>query len=296
MLEGIIKDSLALFAQKAFADASDTTDGFLDVSYSLDGTDWQDVGQVTATDWQNFSVTIPVSSWDDINKLQIKLEPALSADTPTIYLDGMWLEVDYGQSLVGILQDGANAALSAIGALGDAVNNALNSVLPPSTTPVQPQNLSNQSQAPIVPPPPTHRHTFQVKNLVSFNARSPQWLPPGSVKSYDDSLPASGTAEPTVTLQDKNTIHITGTCPSYYYTILLFRNQTDYETDPAAAVFNEAIPCTNGNFDQTFSDTDFPANLAPGTYYLMVASQGQTGTWIPYQIFYPILIDNASSS
>ncbi len=33
----------------------------MDVSYSLDGTTWIDLGQVSMSDWQNYSATIPVS-------------------------------------------------------------------------------------------------------------------------------------------------------------------------------------------------------------------------------------------
>ena len=125
LFEKLIQDPLSLLIQKTFADSGDGAENFVDVSYSLNGTVWQDLGQVSEDNWQNFSVTIPVSSWGDINKLQIQLNPLLSVDAPTIYLDGMWLEVDYNQSLGGILQDGANAALDAVSSLSSAVNGAL---------------------------------------------------------------------------------------------------------------------------------------------------------------------------
>ena len=298
--EMAFEKSFAMLISKTYADASDTSAGpadFLDVSYSLDGQTWQDLGQVNADNWKNFSVTIPVTSWDDINTLQIQLSPIPSVDMPAIYLDSAWLHVDYGTTFTGVLQQGANLALNAINSLSDAVNGAMDSAaraltnaLSSKTSSVQPQNSQNVS--PVSPP---HRHTFQVSNTLPFNVNNPQWLPPSGVKGYDTSVATSSAATPTITLSDQNTIRVSGICSSYYYTILLFRNQTDYKVNPAAAVFNEAVPCTNGNFNETFSDADFPPNLASGTYYFMVASQGLTGTWIPYPIIYPVVIGNASS-
>ena len=302
-LENITRDPMAFLIPKTFADSDNSAGGFLDVSYSLDGTNWQDLEQVREDNWQNFSVTIPVSSWDDINKLQIQLGPSLSADAPTIYLDSMWLEIDYSQSLSGILQDGANAALNAMSDLSDAVDsaaNALTNLLPSGTTPIQPQNSSDRNASSIAsaPLPPVHRHTFQINGgtIAADVSSSPQWLPANDIKSYAAQLAAQGGARPTVTPVDQNTFRISGTCSLYYYTVLLFANKTDYEINPAAAVYNVAAPCMSGSFDETLSDADFPPNLAPGTYYLMVANQGKTGPWEPYPAFYPVVIGNASSS
>jgi hypothetical protein len=314
LFEKLIQDPLSLLIEKTFADSGDGAENFVDVSYSLNGTVWQDLGQVSESGWQNFSVTIPVSSWGDINKLQIQLNPLLSMDAPTIYLDGMWLEVDYNQSLGGILQDGANAAFDAVGSLSDAVNgaldsatNALTDILPSATTTIESVNapivrtetgaLPSAEPPSLPPPPPTHNHTFQVNGgTLRVNVNNPRWVPPSGVASYAAGVAAEKSAGPAVTLVDENTIRVSGACSSYYYTILLFRNQTDYQTNPAAAVFNEAIPCANGNFDRTFSDMDFPSALTPGTYYLMVARQGQTGSWVPYPTLYPIVIGNAPPS
>jgi hypothetical protein len=179
-------------------------------------------------------------------------------------------------------------------------NNALTNLLSPGTTNIQSQDSSKNTNAPqpasAPPPPPPHRHTFQVNSTLPADVRNPSWVPADQAKNYNAGLAGQGSALPTVTLADKNTIHISGKCSEDYYTVLLFANKTDYENNPAAAVYNVATPCVNGSFNETLSDANFPPNLKPGTYYLVVANQGKTGPWQPYPTLYPILIGNASSS
>ena len=72
-------------------------DNFLDVSYSTDGQTWISVGEVNMNNWQNFTVTLPVSDWTDLQNLQVRVEgiPTTQDSIPPIYLDGMLLEVHY---------------------------------------------------------------------------------------------------------------------------------------------------------------------------------------------------------
>ena len=314
-LNGMLKNSLALFIQKTFADSTGDGENFVDVSYSLNGTVWQDLGQVSSADWQDYSVTIPVSSWDDINKLQIQLNPLLTVDAPTIYLDGMWLEVDYNQTLSGILQNGANAALDAVSSLSGAVNSAvvnavngtadaLTNVLPSNTTDIWPQNSSGTDANPQVaaalpplpPPPPAHQYVFQLGYTMPIDAHAMAWVPADQMKTFEAGLAKQSPALPMVALADPNTIRVTGTCSETYYTILIFPDANDYVNNPALAFFNKAWLCASGSFDQTIADMEFPPQLATGTYYLMVANQGKRGPWQPYPVIYPIVLGNATSS
>src|SRR3989338_3333109 len=75
------------------------TEGFLKVSYTLDGVDWQALGMVNKNNWQNINFQIPVYQLEDIKKIQIKIEslPILN-ETPFVYLDGMALGVEYETS------------------------------------------------------------------------------------------------------------------------------------------------------------------------------------------------------
>jgi hypothetical protein len=70
------------------------------ISYSLDGIEWKELGNISRETIQNAQLEVPITSisnWDDLKKMQISIERIVPAnDTPTLYLDGMWLEADYG--------------------------------------------------------------------------------------------------------------------------------------------------------------------------------------------------------
>lgn len=72
-------------------------ENFLDVSYSTDGQTWISIGKVSDSNWQNFTVTLPVSDWSDLQNLQIRIEgiPTTQDPVPPVYLDGMFVEVHY---------------------------------------------------------------------------------------------------------------------------------------------------------------------------------------------------------
>ena len=61
--------------------------------------------------------------------------------------------------------------------------------------------------------------------------------------------------------------------------MLLFKNATDYAESPSSYIVNRAYPCVSGTF--TYSISQLPHTLSDGTYYLMVAQEGTTGTWKP---------------
>jgi len=323
LLQNMWSDPFAFLVERTFADttgtvstsdvtgasdvtvdtstATSTAEGdFMDVSYSLDGTTWIDLGQVNMSDWQDYSVTIPVSSWDDINKLQVQLSPDITPDEPMIYLDGMWLEVDNNRSLLGDLQNIASATINGVADLSNTLDNALKDLLTPnaSSTPqdATSTSLASTSTIPTPPPPapPVHQYVFQMNGTMPVGVSNLPWVSANDEKAYESGIAGQSGAYPTVSSPDENTIQITGNCSESYYTILLFENQTDYENDPSAALLNEAYPCVGGNFDQTISDNSLPPQLPPGTYYLMVANQGKKGPWQPYPILYPIVVGNAS--
>lgn len=324
LLNEIFRSPFAFIARPALADSSGTAasdtvatdtvsadtsqpDAFLDVSYSLDGVTWQDLGEVSAENWQNFSVTIPVSSWSDINALQVRLTPLITADPPVISLDSMWLEVDYTPSITDIIQQGTNDTLNALSDIGDAVDNAISSILPGNTSDTQSQDLSAtpapqpQSQPQPQPSAPpavaAHQYSFQTGSGIAVAIKNLPWVPADDLNSYNASAAAASSGQlPTVTVVDGNSIRVAGTCSEAYYVILLFANASDYMTDPARAFFNQARPCVNGSFARTIVDSELPSQLAAGTYYLVVANQGDTGPWQPFPQIYPVTITNTSPS
>ena len=56
-----------------------------------------DVSQVNINNWQQFTVTLPISDWQDLENLQVRIEgiPTTQDPIPPVYLDGMFMEVHY---------------------------------------------------------------------------------------------------------------------------------------------------------------------------------------------------------
>lgn len=69
------------------------------VSYRLDDGEWKVAGNVGQSDWQDAQFDIVLADWQDISKLQVRLEILpTSAEMPAIYLDGMRLDVQHNRT------------------------------------------------------------------------------------------------------------------------------------------------------------------------------------------------------
>jgi hypothetical protein len=88
------------------ADATDTNDNFLEINYSIDGTNWIPLGEVNVSDLPDFTVSVPVTNWSDLQHLEIQVEGISTTQDPipTVYLDGMFLEVQY-EDPSGVVND-----------------------------------------------------------------------------------------------------------------------------------------------------------------------------------------------
>jgi hypothetical protein len=73
-------------------------DAFLEILYTLDGQNWKHLGFVTKSNWKNLELDIPEVNFDNLSNLQISLKSIVSDFTPTIYLDGMILNIEYENS------------------------------------------------------------------------------------------------------------------------------------------------------------------------------------------------------
>jgi len=93
-------------------EASPPDDNFLQVSYSVNGTDWIELAKVSPENWQNLTVTVPVTTWEEKEQLQIKIAgiPTSLAEIPKVYLDGILVETHYAISVFGTQPGGSNAS------------------------------------------------------------------------------------------------------------------------------------------------------------------------------------------
>lgn len=88
---------------------------FLKVSYSVDGELWVEAGRINPINWPRFTFTFPATSWDELRKLQVRLEgipTALSQPLPPVYLDGVLLEVRY--EIAGLQSKTATSTLETV--------------------------------------------------------------------------------------------------------------------------------------------------------------------------------------
>lgn len=82
----------------------DAPNNFLEILYTFDGTIWKSLGKVNEASMKYRTFEIPISattSWNDIAGLQIKVQQIQRIDaTPTVYLDGIKMEVLYETPVV----------------------------------------------------------------------------------------------------------------------------------------------------------------------------------------------------
>ncbi len=116
-----------LFIKQAFAATEDiattsstttpqTPTGFLEIDYTIDGAQWNILGVVDEAHLHSATFEIPIATssplgsstdpvvpkWRDMSNIQIKIKSISSMDViPRLYLDGMSLQVVYGDEDVG---------------------------------------------------------------------------------------------------------------------------------------------------------------------------------------------------
>lgn len=80
--------------------------GIVQVLYTLDGIEWSSLGFVAKNEFSSAVFEIPIeeaSDWEGISKIQIGIQsmPVIDSVTPAIYLDSLWLEVEYALNDIG---------------------------------------------------------------------------------------------------------------------------------------------------------------------------------------------------
>jgi hypothetical protein len=75
---------------------TDTEPPFLEISYTLDGKDWNTVAKVTSKSWSGLAVELPLQSWDELATVQVALQAVpTAAEQPQVLLDSVYLTVTY---------------------------------------------------------------------------------------------------------------------------------------------------------------------------------------------------------
>lgn len=65
-----------------------------EIHYTLDGENWNYLGNINEANWQNIFFEIPVNNWLELSKIQIKINSLPDTDY-YLYLESMWFEVEY---------------------------------------------------------------------------------------------------------------------------------------------------------------------------------------------------------
>lgn len=234
---------------------------FIEINYSFDGIRWTSIGRVNRDNWKDFSVDIPVTSWEEVKRLQIMISILPTIDEkPDIYLDSISMRTEYKQTIAELASQGLTFVSNAADALIGDGNGAVNAV------DIVPEK--------VVQKPPIEI----VKKKLSFSSTgSSLSIPHG--KTYDIITKPSA---------DGSSFVVSGKCFKKYFVILTYRGKTDYIDKTSSFIANEAHECLNGNFSYDLSSLS--TDLQNGQQYLLVGEQGEKDQWSPVSDLYPISI------
>jgi hypothetical protein len=175
------------------------------------------------------------------------------------------------------------------------------SVVDPSisipVTPIQTTQPDVEVTVSVVPPTPVaqvqeeelvpkEKYTFALTGAIIPTKANPRWKKvPGSTQSVNVQV----TTASALSSDDANgELDIQGNCAEPYFVVLLYKNQEDYDANPASYIFNKAFDCQNGMY--SYSLKDLPQTLLDGTYYLLIGGQGNKGSWAPITALMPVTI------
>ena len=141
-----------------------------------------------------------------------------------------------------------------------------------TTTPV--------AELPIEILEPQKEYTFEINGSAIATSETPEWL--GSAN--DEAIVEEA---PVIRIEDaSHELNVSGECSDPYYVILIYNDSEGYNTNPSSYIYNRAYPCENGHY--SYSLSSLPFSLESGTFYLLVAGQGNKGPWKPISAMIPI--------
>lgn len=98
---------------REISEKNSSSGAFLEVFYRLDE-NWQSLGKVGRDNWQDYSLEIPLSDWDEIGNLEVKIEGLMGFDEqPVVYLNSVWLEVTYKEESEELIEKSEDFRLKA---------------------------------------------------------------------------------------------------------------------------------------------------------------------------------------
>lgn len=246
----------------------------LRVSYSFDGVHWHVSNTATKESLTGFRADIPVSTWQELDNLQIMIIPLSLGERPDVYIDAVELTVDSDVSLAEIVSDGVGTALSFVDKLAQVLTDF-------SAVPTKEQTVlsSNPNAANFALGSTTHlsqRLVFDLGELVLPVVDDLPWYS----DSFKESLPERKFTTPRVVLSEGGSrMTVSGACHREYFVILMYRDTDDYYNNPQNFTSNFAGPCVAGMFTHDMSHV--PVDTPDGIYYLLVAEQGAVTPWVP---------------
>ncbi len=233
-----------------------------------------------------------------MSQLQVALNPELSFDLPTVYLDSMWLEVQYDHTILDTVKEGmataADTAQTATEAVGNMINTAIVAVADKVTNAISPEAVSQQASIIKAVEPEKPEFNFGVHGDISVPMKVMPWVKTTEQKEGkgDEVI-----RFPSLSLNPTgNSFHISGSCAKPYFVVLVFANQNDYIDDPSRAIINRANPCVNGAYAYELRSEDFPKNLPDGTYYVIAGEEGARESWRPHASMYAISINRTATT
>ncbi len=259
----------AAIAEAETDDPSRSSNPFLQISYSTDGVRWVSIGTVGLDNWKDYKIAVPISSWEDLNNLQIMVSTLPTLDEkPDIYLDGMYAKVSYDRTLKEALSDTLASAADAVYSVIDPTPPS-----PPTPTPT----------VVIKPPPPTP--AVITKKVVSFVL--------GGDPVVDKSYNQNSNIKVSPNLIGSSLV-VSGNCSRKYFVILAYRDQSDYKKKPSSYVVNNALECNQGSFHYDLSNLS--QTIDGGKYWLLTAEEDDTGGWTPVSQIFPITVIATSTT
>lgn len=104
MTPDVIYEKATTSPQNVLSASEAVSSGLVEVLYTLDGVEWKSLGFVEKDEFDDKYFEIPIEEaldWEAISKIQISIQsvPILDGIASTIYLNSVWLEVEYQELL-----------------------------------------------------------------------------------------------------------------------------------------------------------------------------------------------------
>src|SRR3989344_631787 len=259
--------------------------------------------QNTATDQQSTDGTTIVDTTDPqqtASPISVDVGTTTASTTPIIPPDPVNNVIDISTPPA----DGAGGEILGVATTtpADLPNPAQNEVpvLPQDTTPTDPipdqtpiVEIIQTEQIPVITVTadelqPVEKYLFSLDGQTIPAKERPNW---SGIEVDKNGKKLVRTISNTPVLSpdsDEGSLNISASCSDPYFVVLLYLLVDDYDKSPNKYIYNKAFDCVGGSYD--YSLNDLPGSIADGTYYLLIAGQGNEGPWKPITALIPVTI------